>query len=156
MTGVQTCALPILTNVFCAYAQKHLFDEIHELDIIDCNAGDHGQPFATNFNPEINIREITQRGRYWERGEWVETDPLSWRMSYDFPEGIGPRDCYLMYHEELESLVRNIRGLKRARFWMTFSQNYLNHLKVLENVGMTAIEPTNSLLLEIKIACIIE
>jgi saccharopine dehydrogenase (NAD+, L-lysine-forming) len=134
---------PGVTNVFCAYAQKHFFDEIHELDIIDCNAGDHGQPFATNFNPEINIREITQRGRYWERGEWVETDPLSWRMSYDFPEGIGPKDCYLMYHEELESLVRNIRGLKRARFWMTFSQNYLNHLKVLENIGMTSIEPVN-------------
>ncbi len=134
---------PGVTNVYCAYAQKHLFDEIHELDIIDCNAGDHGQPFATNFNPEINIREITQRGRYWERGEWVETDPLSWRMSYDFPEGIGPKDCYLMYHEELESLVRNIRGLKRARFWMTFSQNYLNHLKVLENIGMTSIEPVD-------------
>lgn len=134
---------PGVTNVFCAYAQKHFFDEIHELDIIDCNAGDHGQPFATNFNPEINIREITQRGRYWERGEWVETDPLSWRMSYDFPEGIGPKDCYLMYHEELESLVQNIRGLKRARFWMTFSQNYLNHLKVLENIGMTSIEPVN-------------
>jgi len=134
---------PGVTNVYCAYAQKHLFDEIHELDIIDCNAGDHGQPFATNFNPEINIREITQRGRYWERGEWVETDPLSWRMSYDFPEGIGPKYCYLMYHEELESLVRNIRGLKRARFWMTFSQNYLNHLKVLENIGMTSIEPVD-------------
>jgi saccharopine dehydrogenase (NAD+, L-lysine-forming) len=134
---------PGVTNVYCAYAQKHLFDEIHELDIIDCNAGDHGQPFATNFNPEINIREITQRGRYWERGEWVETDPLSWRMSYDFPEGIGPKDCYLMYHEELESLVQNIRGLKRARFWMTFSQNYLNHLKVLENIGMTSIEPVD-------------
>ncbi|ACU90401.1 saccharopine dehydrogenase family protein [Desulfomicrobium baculatum] len=134
---------PGVTNVYCAYAQKHLFDEIHELDIIDCNAGDHGQPFATNFNPEINIREITQRGRYWERGEWVETDPLSWRMSYDFPEGIGSKDCYLMYHEELESLVQNIRGLKRARFWMTFSQNYLNHLKVLENIGMTSIEPVD-------------
>jgi saccharopine dehydrogenase (NAD+, L-lysine-forming) len=134
---------PGVTNVYCAYAQKHLFDKIHELDIIDCNAGDHGQPFATNFNPEINIREITQRGRYWERGEWVETDPLSWRMSYDFPEGIGPKDCYLMYHEELESLVQNIRGLKRARFWMTFSQNYLNHLKVLEGIGMTSIEPVD-------------
>lgn len=134
---------PGVTNVFCAYAQKHLFDEIHELDIIDCNAGDHGQPFATNFNPEINIREITQRGRYWERGEWVETDPLSWRMSYDFPEGIGPKNCYLMYHEELESLVQNIRGLKRARFWMTFSENYLNHLRVLEGIGMTSIEPVN-------------
>jgi saccharopine dehydrogenase (NAD+, L-lysine-forming) len=134
---------PGVTNVYCAYAQKHLFDEIHELDIIDCNAGDHGQPFATNFNPEINIREITQRGRYWERGEWVETDPLSWRMSYDFPEGIGAKDCYLMYHEELESLVQNLKGLKRARFWMTFSQNYLNHLKVLEGIGMTSIEPVD-------------
>ena len=132
---------PGVTNVYCAYAQKHLLDEIHELDIIDCNAGDHGQPFATNFNPEINIREITQRGRYWERGEWVETDPLSWSMTFDFPDGIGPKKCYLMYHEELESLVQNLRGLKRARFWMTFSDNYLNHLRVLENVGMTSIEP---------------
>ena len=132
---------PGVTNVFAAYAQKHLFDEIHQLDIIDCNAGDHGQHFATNFNPEINIREITQRGRYWEHGEWVETDPLSWSMTYDFPEGIGPKKCYLMYHEELESLVQNIRGLKRARFWMTFSENYLTHLRVLENVGMTRIDP---------------
>ncbi len=132
---------PGVTNVFCAWAQKHHFDEIHQLDIIDCNAGDHGQAFATNFNPEINIREITQRGRYWERGEWVETDPLSWSMSYDFPEGIGPKKCYLMYHEELESLVQNIKGIKRARFWMTFSDQYLTHLKVLENVGMTRIDP---------------
>ncbi len=131
---------PGVTNVFCAYAQKHLFDEIHVLDIIDCNAGDHGHPFATNFNPEINIREVTARGRYWERGEWVETDPLSWAMNYDFPEGIGPKKCFLMYHEELESLVQNLKGLKRARFWMTFSDNYLNHLKVLENVGMTRID----------------
>ncbi|GAB1409798.1 saccharopine dehydrogenase family protein [Desulfovibrionales bacterium] len=134
---------PGVTNVFCAYAQKHLFDEIHELDIIDCNAGDHGQPFATNFNPEINIREITQQGRYWERGEWVETDPLSWRMRYDFPEGIGPKDCYLMYHEELESLVLHLKGIKRARFWMTFSESYLTHLRVLENIGMTSIAPIN-------------
>ncbi|TWI68114.1 carboxynorspermidine dehydrogenase [Desulfobotulus alkaliphilus] len=132
---------PGVTNVFCAYAQKHHFDEIHTLDIIDCNAGDHGQPFATNFNPEINIREITQRGRYWERGEWVETDPLSWSMTYDFPEGIGPKKCFLLYHEELESLVRHLKGLKRARFWMTFSDAYLTHLKVLENVGMTRIDP---------------
>ncbi|WP_448873070.1 saccharopine dehydrogenase family protein [Desulfobulbus propionicus] len=132
---------PGVTNVYCAWAQKHHFDEIHTLDIIDCNAGDHGQAFATNFNPEINIREITQRGRYWEHGEWVETDPLSWSMTYDFPEGIGPRKCFLMYHEELESLVQNIRGLKRARFWMTFSENYLTHLRVLENVGMTRIDP---------------
>jgi saccharopine dehydrogenase (NAD+, L-lysine-forming) len=132
---------PGVTNVYCAYAQKHLFDEIHTLDIIDCNAGDHGQAFATNFNPEINIREITQRGRYWEHGEWVETDPLSRSMTYDFPEGIGPKKCFLMYHEELESLVQNIKGLKRARFWMTFSENYLTHLRVLENVGMTRIDP---------------
>lgn len=132
---------PGVTNVFCAWAQKHHFDEIHELDIIDCNAGNHGQHFATNFNPEINIREITQRGRFWDHGEWVETDPLSWSMNYDFPEGIGIKKCYLMYHEELESLVMHIKGLKRARFWMTFSEQYLTHLRVLENVGMTRIDP---------------
>ena len=132
---------PGVTNVFTAWAAKHHFDEIHQLDIIDCNAGDHGQAFATNFNPEINIREITQRGRYFEHGEWVETDPLSWSMTFDFPEGIGPKKCYLMYHEELESLVQNIKGLKRARFWMTFSEQYLTHLRVLENVGMTRIDP---------------
>jgi saccharopine dehydrogenase (NAD+, L-lysine-forming) len=132
---------PGVTNVFCAWAQKHHFDEIHELDIIDCNAGDHGQHFATNFNPEINIREITQRGRYWEHGEWVETDPLSWSMMYDFPDGIGPKKCFLMYHEELESLVLHLHGLKRARFWMTFGEQYLTHLRVLENVGMTRIDP---------------
>ena len=134
---------PGVTNVFCAYAQKHLLDEIHVLDIIDCNAGDHGQPFATNFNPEINIREVTARGRYWERGEWVETDPLSWSMNYTFPDGIGAKKCFLMYHEELESLVRNLKGLRRARFWMTFSDNYLNHLKTLGNVGMLGIEPVD-------------
>lgn len=134
---------PGVTNVFCAWAQKHHFDEIHELDIIDCNAGDHGQHFATNFNPEINIREITQRGRYWEHGEWVETDPLSWSMMYDFPEGIGSKKCFLMYHEELESLVLHLNGLKRARFWMTFSDQYLTHLRVLENVGMTRIDPVD-------------
>ncbi|MBN1107102.1 MAG: saccharopine dehydrogenase family protein [Deltaproteobacteria bacterium] len=132
---------PGVTNVFCAWAQKHHFDEIHELDIIDCNAGDHGQHFATNFNPEINIREITQRGRYWEHGEWVETDPLSWSMTYDFPDGIGPKKCFLLYHEELESLVLHLKGLKRARFWMTFSDSYLTHLRVLQNVGMTRIDP---------------
>ncbi|MBF0229224.1 MAG: saccharopine dehydrogenase family protein [Desulfamplus sp.] len=131
---------PGVTNVFCAYAQKHHFDEIHELDIIDCNAGNHGQHFATNFNPEINIREITQRGRFWDHGDWVETDPLSWSMNYDFPDGIGAKKCYLLYHEELESLVLNLKGLKRARFWMTFSEQYLTHLRVLENVGMTRID----------------
>ena len=134
---------PGVTNVFTAWAAKHHFDEIHQLDIIDCNAGDHGQAFATNFNPEINIREITQRGRYFEHGEWVETDPLSWSMTFDFPEGIGPKKCFLMFHEELASLVQNIKGLKRARFWMTFSDQYLTHLKVLENVGMTRIDPVN-------------
>ncbi len=131
---------PGVTNVFCAYGQKHLLDEIHVLDIIDANAGD-GLPFATNFNPEINIREVTARGRYWERGEWVETDPLSWKMSFDFPDGIGPKNCYLMYHEELESLVQNLKGIRRARFWMTFSDNYLNHLKVFGGVGLLGIEP---------------
>ncbi len=132
---------PGVTNVFCAYAQKHLLDEIHVLDIIDANAGDHGLPFATNFNPEINLREVTARGRYWERGEWVETDPLSWKMSFDFPEGIGPNNSYLMYHEELESLVLNLKGIRRARFWMTFSDNYLNHLQVFKNVGLIGIDP---------------
>ena len=130
---------PGVTNVFCAYAQKHLFDTIETIDIMDANAGDHGYPFATNFNPEINIREITQRGRYWEQGEWKETDPLSVKWVYDYP-GIGPKDSYLLFHEELESLALNIKGLKRIRFFMTFSQNYLTHLRVLENVGMTRID----------------
>lgn len=132
---------PGVTNVFAAWAQKHELDEIHVLDIIDCNAGNHGHPFATNFNPEINIREVSAKGRYWEHGQWVETDPLAWSMKYDFPEGIGPRECYLMYHEELESLCLHLKGLKRARFWMTFSESYLNYLNVLKNVGMTSIEP---------------
>ena len=131
---------PGVTGVFCAYAQKHYFDEIHSIDIVDANAGDHGYPFATNFNPEINIREITASGRYYENGAWIETDPLSWKKVYDLPE-IGPKNIYLMYHEELESLAIHIKGIKRIRFWMTFSDNYLNHLHVLENVGMTSIEP---------------
>jgi len=132
---------PGVTNVFTAYLHKHEFDEITELDIIDCNAGDHGHPFATNFNPEINIREVTAEGRFWENGEWRTTAPLSVNRSYDFPEGIGPKQIYLMYHEELESIVKHFPAIKRARFWMTFSENYLNHLKVLENVGMTRIDP---------------
>jgi len=131
---------PGVTNVFCAYAQKHYFDEIHYVDIIDANAGDHGKAFATNFNPEINIREVTAPGRYWENGDWKTTDPLSVKESYDFPDGIGPKDIYLMYHEELESLAKNLKGLKRIRFWMTLSEQYLTHLKVLENVGMTRID----------------
>ncbi len=131
---------PGVTNVFCAYAQKKLFDEIDSIDILDCNGGDHGHPFATNFNPEINIREITQRGRYWENGEWVEIDPISQSRTFDFPE-VGERKAYLLYHEELESLVKHIDGLKRIRFWMTFGEEYLTHLRVLQNVGMTGIDP---------------
>ncbi len=132
---------PGVTNVFTAWAAKHHFDQIHELDIIDCNAGDHGHPFATNFNPEINIREVTAKGRYYENGRWVETDPLSVSQIYDFPEGIGPKKIYLLYHEELESLVKHFPSIQRARFWMTFSDNYLKHLEVLQNVGMTRIDP---------------
>jgi saccharopine dehydrogenase (NAD+, L-lysine-forming) len=131
---------PGVTNIFCAYAQKHLFDEIHEIDIIDCNAGDHGKSFATNFNPEINIREITQRGKYWQNGTWIEVDPLSIADMIDYPE-VGPKKSYLLYHEELESIVENIAHLKRIRFWMTFSDNYIKHLEVLQNVGMTRIDP---------------
>ncbi|TPV96782.1 MAG: saccharopine dehydrogenase family protein [Myxococcales bacterium FL481] len=130
---------PGVTNVFCAYAQAELFDEIETIDILDCNGGDHGHPFATNFNPEINIREITQRGRYWERGRWIETEPLAESRVFDFPE-VGERKAYLLYHEELESLCQNIRGLQRIRFWMTFGEAYLTHLRVLENVGMTRID----------------
>jgi saccharopine dehydrogenase (NAD+, L-lysine-forming) len=131
---------PGMTNIYCAYAQKNLFDEIHRIDILDANGGDHGYPFATNFNPEINIREITAKGRYWEKGEWKETDPLAVKRKFDF-DGIGEKDIYLLYHEELESLSQNIKGLERIRFWMTFSEKYITHLKVLENVGMTSIEP---------------
>ncbi|MHC4782604.1 MAG: saccharopine dehydrogenase family protein [Planctomycetota bacterium] len=131
---------PGVTNVFCAYAQKHYFDEIHHIDIVDCNAGDHGHPFATNFNPEINIREITQKGKYWEEGQWKEIEPMSVSADIDFPE-VGVRKGYLLYHEEEESLVENIPDLKRIRFWMTFGAAYINHLQVLQNVGMTRIDP---------------
>jgi len=129
-----------VTGVFTAYAQKHHFDEMHYLDIIDCNAGDHGKAFATNFNPEINIREITQNGKYWENGQWVEIPPMSIHKPIDYPN-IGPKESYLLYHEELESLTKNFPSLKRARFWMTFGQAYLTHLEVLQNVGMTSIQP---------------
>jgi saccharopine dehydrogenase (NAD+, L-lysine-forming) len=132
---------PGVTNVFTAWLHKHEFDSIDTLDIIDCNAGEHGQAFATNFNPEINIREVTARGRYWEKGGWQSTDPLSVSRMYDFPEGIGSKKIYLLYHEELESLVKHFPNIRRARFWMTFSDNYLTHLRVLENVGMTRIDP---------------
>ncbi|HHO42690.1 MAG TPA: saccharopine dehydrogenase family protein [Epsilonproteobacteria bacterium] len=130
---------PGATNVFCAYAQKHYFDEIHTIDILDCNAGDHGYPFATNFNPEINLREVSAKGRYWENGEWIETKPMEIMQVWDYPE-VGKRDSYLLYHEEMESLVKHIKGLKRIRFFMTFSQSYLTHMRCLENVGMLGIK----------------
>ena len=131
---------PGVTGVFSAYAQKHYFDEIHTIDIVDANAGDHGYPFATNFNPEINIREVTANGSYFENGKFIETEPMSIKRVYNLPQ-IGPEDIYLLHHEEMESLALNIKGIKRIRFWMTFSESYLTHLKVLENVGMTSIEP---------------
>lgn len=131
---------PGCTSVYTAYAAKHHFDEIHELDIVDCNAGDHHKAFATNFNPEINIREITQKGRYYSNGKWEETAPLEIHRPITYPE-IGPRESYLMYHEELESLVKNFPTLKRARFWMTFGQEYLTHLRVIQNIGMSRIDP---------------
>ena len=130
---------PGATNVFCAYAQKHYFDEIHTIDILDCNAGDHGYPFATNFNPEINLREVSAKGRYWENGTWIETEPMEIMQVWDYPE-VGPKDSYLLYHEEMESLVKHIKGLKRIRFFMTFGQSYLTHMKCLENVGMLGIK----------------
>jgi saccharopine dehydrogenase (NAD+, L-lysine-forming) len=133
---------PGVTNIFCAYAQKHLFDEIHTVDIVDCNAGSHGKAFATNFNPEINIREVTANGRYWENGRWIETKPMEIAQTFDFP-GVGDRKAYLIYHEELESLVLHIKGLKKIRFWMTFGDEYLTHLRVLQNVGMTRIDPVD-------------
>ncbi|MGW8169741.1 MAG: saccharopine dehydrogenase family protein [Sulfurovaceae bacterium] len=130
---------PGATNVFCAYAQKHYFDEIHTIDILDCNAGDHGYPFATNFNPEINLREVSAKGRYWEDGKWIETEPMEIMQVWDYPE-VGPKDSYLLYHEEMESLAKHIKGLKRIRFFMTFGQSYLTHMKCLENVGMLGIK----------------
>ena len=131
---------PGVTSVFSAYALKHYFDEINYIDIMDCNAGDHGYPFATNFNPEINIREVSAKGSYWEDGHWVETEPMEIKRVYNFPE-VGEKDMYLLHHEEIESLALNIPGIKRIRFFMTFGQSYLTHLKCLENVGMTSIEP---------------
>lgn len=131
---------PGVTGVYAAYALKHFFDEINYIDILDCNAGDNGYPFATNFNPEINIREVSAKGSYWENGHWVETEPMEIKKIYDFPE-VGEKDIYLLHHEELESLALNITGIKRIRFFMTFGQSYLTHLKCLENVGMTSIEP---------------
>lgn len=126
---------PGVTSVFSAYALKHYFDEIHTIDIMDCNGGDHGYPFATNFNPEINLREVSANGSYWEDGHWVETEPMEIKREYDFAQ-VGKKDMYLLHHEEIESLAKNIPGIKRIRFFMTFGQSYLTHMKCLENVGM--------------------
>jgi saccharopine dehydrogenase (NAD+, L-lysine forming) len=141
ITAILGCGFdPGVTNIYTAYAAKHHFDAIHFLDIVDCNAGDHGKPFATNFNPEINIREVTQRGKYWDNGKWIETNPHEIHKPLNYP-GIGPKESYLIYHEELESLVKNFPALKRARFWMTFGQEYLTHLRVIQNIGMARIDP---------------
>ena len=131
---------PGVTSIFTAHAAKHVFDEIHFLDIVDCNAGDHGKAFATNFNPEINIREVTQKGKYWENGQWILTEPHEIHKPLNYPN-IGFKESYLIYHEELESLVKNIPTIKRARFWMTFGEEYLTHLRVIQNIGMASIEP---------------
>ncbi|MFT5661047.1 MAG: saccharopine dehydrogenase (NAD+, L-lysine-forming) [Sulfurimonas sp.] len=130
---------PGVTNVFCAYAQKHYFDSIETIDILDCNDGDHGYNFATNFNPEINLREVSADGRYWEEGRWFTTQPLQQKIVWDYPE-VGKRDSYLLYHEEMESLIKNIKGLKRIRFFMTFSEKYLMHMHCLSSVGMLGIK----------------
>ncbi|MEN6588673.1 MAG: saccharopine dehydrogenase family protein [Proteiniphilum sp.] len=140
LTAILGCGFdPGVTSIFTAYAAKHHFDEIHYLDIVDCNAGDHGKAFATNFNPEINIREVTQKGKYWEDGQWVVTEPHEIHKPLTYP-GIGPKESYVIFHEELESLVKNYPTLKRARFWMTFGQEYLTHLRVIQNIGMARID----------------
>ncbi len=140
LTAILGCGFdPGMTSIYTAYAAKHHFDEIQYLDIVDCNAGNHGMAFATNFNPEINIREVTQKGRYWENGKWIETQPHEIKRELTYPE-IGKRDSYVIYHEELESLVKNFPTIKRARFWMTFGQEYLTHLRVIQNIGMARID----------------
>ena len=140
LTAILGCGFdPGVSGIYTAYAAKHYFDEIQYLDIVDCNAGNHHKAFATNFNPEINIREITQNGRYYENGKWVTTGPLEIHKDLTYPN-IGPRDSYLLYHEELESLVKHYPTIKRARFWMTFGQEYLTHLRVIQNIGMARID----------------
>ncbi len=143
LTAILGCGFdPGVTSIFTAYAAKHVFDEIHYLDIVDCNAGNHHKAFATNFNPEINIREITQKGLYWEDGKWIETEPLEIHKTLNYPN-IGPKESYLLHHEELESLVKNYPTIKRGRFWMTFGQEYLTHLRVIQDIGMASIVPIN-------------
>ncbi|NLA62822.1 MAG: saccharopine dehydrogenase family protein [Bacteroidales bacterium] len=140
LTAILGCGFdPGVTSIFTAHAAKHHFDEIHYLDIVDCNAGDHGKAFATNFNPEINIREVSQKGKYYKDGEWIETEPHEIHMPLTYPE-IGPKESYLIYHEELESLVKNFPTIKQARFWMTFGEEYLTHLRVIQNIGMARID----------------
>ena len=140
LTAILGCGFdPGVSGVFTAYAAKHYFSDMQTLDIVDCNAGDHGKAFATNFNPEINIREITQNGRYYQDGKWITTGPLEFHKPLNYPE-IGPRESYLLYHEELESLVKNYPSIKRARFWMTFGQEYLTHLRVIQDIGMARID----------------
>jgi len=140
LTAILGCGFdPGVTSIYTAYAAKHHFDEIQYLDIVDCNAGDHHKAFATNFNPEINIREVTQRGKYWEDGKWVDTEPHQIHKALNYPE-VGPKESYVIYHEELESLVKNYPTIKRARFWMTFGQEYLTHLRVIQNIGMARID----------------
>ncbi|NEW82969.1 MAG: saccharopine dehydrogenase family protein [Mariniphaga sp.] len=141
LTAILGCGFdPGVTSIFTAWAAKYVFDEIHYLDIVDCNAGDHGKAFATNFNPEINIREVTQKGKYWENGQWVVTEPHEIHKPLTYPH-IGERESYVIYHEELESLVKNFPTIKKARFWMTFGQEYLTHLRVIQNIGMAGIKP---------------
>ncbi|MFC2394704.1 MAG: saccharopine dehydrogenase C-terminal domain-containing protein [Alloprevotella tannerae] len=143
LTAILGCGFdPGVTSIFTAYAAKHHFDEIQYLDIVDCNAGDHHKAFATNFNPEINIREITQKGLFWEDGQWRETEPLEIHKTLNYPN-VGPKESYLLHHEELESLVKNYPTIRRARFWMTFGQEYLTHLRVIQNIGMAGIKPIN-------------
>ena len=131
---------PGVTQVFSAYAQKHYFDTIETIDILDCNGGDHGYPFATNFNPEINLREVSANGSFWENGKWIETKPLEIKREYCF-DGVGKKDMYLLHHEEIESLAKNIKGVKRIRFFMTFGQSYIQHMNCLKNVGMLSTTP---------------
>jgi saccharopine dehydrogenase (NAD+, L-lysine-forming) len=141
LTAILGCGFdPGVTGVYTAYAAKHHFSEMQFLDIVDCNAGDHGKAFATNFNPEINIREVTQPGKYWKDGQWIYTDPHEIHRALNYPN-IGPKESYVIYHEELESLVKNFPSLQRARFWMTFGQEYLTHLRVIQNIGMARIDP---------------
>ena len=141
LTAILGCGFdPGVSGIFTAYAAKHHFDEIHTLDIVDCNGGDHHKAFATNFNPEINIREITQKGLYYKEGKWIETEPLEIHRPLTYPN-IGVRESYLLHHEELESLVKNYPSIRQARFWMTFGQEYITHLRVIENIGMASIVP---------------